>query len=1164
MTELAAHAPSVAVSASLLPLKFSPPSVREDEMLRRDLQALLAEVRLLPVTAVVAPAGYGKTTLLAQWADQLARTGAQVAWLSFEASDQEPALLLAYLIGVIQRILPHAGEQALRILQSVSGLERDWPLVAGALLSDVQRELQSQTILMLDDVHLVSDGPITADLLGYLLRAAPPNLHIVMASRRPLTFAPLPRLRAEGLLLEVGANDLLLQRHEAIELLQRTGVALADAELDLLLERTGGWMLSVQLAVRTLARQTPEQRRVYLQGLATNQHDLFEYLASEVLAALPPRLVDRLICAALLGQANPSLLDEALGVDDSAQLIEQAIALGLPLTVDTGASNGERIFRFHPLWQRLLADRALTRFDRVTVRDLHQRFGMVLARHDQIEAALRHLAATDNPAAIAHALREYAWPLIDSPQRDSLRNWIERLPPEVRDRDPELLHMHGWSLFNTDRERALQLISQAAEQYRLANAPAQELRALRDMAVLLFWSDAPVEFAAVCRRVIAAAARTNDAWSRGAALVGLMALAYSQGRFRAALRIARWADRRPLSVLWQWLLAALRASIYTQQGCPAEAMSAINAALELPRIDRNDMLRQSLLLLQAMALFQQGKGEAALDQVQECYYRLSDYVPGSVLAGNAALILALLLIEHDRFEEAATSLQRVRQIVAHLDDRLLGARARIVEIYGMLRNHQPAAAAAHALAFWQKLRDQPAASAQHSPYCDSRYLNTQDLWLQSLLLIAIGEGGERDQALALADELLSFMDRRYDGLFRALIHIYRAYLVAQCQSSSPAIKEDLLSACTICDRAGVESLPFLPRPAMLWAIKTALQLGLSSRAMIAALRQFDTTTLASILIPLLDESFPVALRVRSAGLIGDLSVVNAYGTLRALLKDRSPHVRQAAQEALERLSYRPPYRLMIRALGGFQVLRGDQEVRDRDWRSVKARQLLQLLLIERGRMLPREQIMDMLWPGLDNESASNNLRVTISRLIKALEPDRPEGAPTYYILQQGDTYGFNIESDHSYDVADFVQAVEHGRRELQRNRRTEAREAFQVAVSLYAGQFLPDSLYEDWSVVERERLGLLFTDAALSLGRILFDEGKYHDAIALGWRVLEYDKAQEEAYQLLIRGYGAIGERSTAIRLYQRCVAALRDDLGVDPLPETVALFEQVRGKRAS
>ena len=81
---------------------------------------------------------------------------------------------------------------------------------------------------------------------------------------------------------------------------------------------------------------------------------------------------------------------------------------------------------------------------------------------------------------------------------------------------------------------------------------------------------------------------------------------------------------------------------------------------------------------------------------------------------------------------------------------------------------------------------------------------------------------------------------------------------------------------------------------------------------------------------------------------------------------------------------------------------------------------------------------------------------------------------------------------------------------------------------------------------------------------IFFDEGQFHEAIKLGWRLLEYDKAQEEAYQLLIKAYHAIGERSTAIRLYQRCVTALREELGVEPLPETVALFELVRGKRAS
>ncbi len=1157
MTELAEHAPSVAVSAPLLPLKITPPPVRPDEILRPDLQAMLAEVRLLPVTLVVAPAGYGKTTLLAQWADQLIQTGAQVAWLGLEASDQEPALLLAYLIGAIRRVMPFIGEQALRILQSISGLDRNWPLVAGALLGDIQRELQSPTVLVLDDVHTIAEGPITTDLLGYLLRAAPPHLHIVMASRRPLTFAPLPRLRAEGALLEVGAHDLLLRRHEVIELLTRADVTLSDEEIDLLLERTGGWMLSVQLAVRTLARLTPAQRYPYLQGLATNQYDLFGYLASEVLSELPEQLIDRLICAALLGQVNPALLDEALQVKDSAQLIEQAISLGLPITLETGNSiNGERIFRFHPLWQRLLADRALTRFDRAFVRELHQRFGEVLARHDQIEAALRHLAAAENPAAIARALREHAWPLIDTLQRESLRSWIERLPPEVREHDPELLHMYGWSLFTTDRERALELISEAAEAYRQSGLPTQELRALRDMTILLFWADTPSKFEQVCRQVIAAAQRAADPWSRGAALIGLMALLYNRGKFRAALRVARWADRRPLSVLWQWLLAILRASIYIQQGYPADALAAIRAALELPRIDRNDMLRQSLLLLQAMALYQQGKRDDALSQAQESYQRLNDYAPGSVLTGNAALILAILLVEHDQSEVAETYLQRVRQIAAHLDDRLLAMRARIIEIYALFRNAQPTATA-QALQFWRQISTQREEGVFATLYA-------QELWMQSLLLIVLGEGGEQEQALELAQELIAAMDHRNDGLFRALVHIYRAYLVAQTRPNDPLITTDLTTACAICDQAGVQSLPFIPQLAMKWAIATALRLGLSSQAMLAALRQLDAATLSAMLTPLLDESVPLKIRLRSATLIGELGLVSAYSALRSLLKDRSLQMRTAASEALERLIYRPPYRLVIRALGGFQVLRGDQEIRDRDWRSVKARHLLQLLLIERGRMLPREQIMDMLWPGLDAESASNNLRVTVSRLIRALEPDRPEGAPTYYLLQQGDTYGFNIESDHWYDVAEFVRAVELGRHALQRNQLNEARKAFQEAVTLYSGPFLPDSLYEDWSVVERERLGLLFTEAALNLGRILFDEKQFHDAIKLGWRVLEYDKAQEEAYQLLIRAYGMIGERSTAIRLYHRCVTALREELGVDPLPETVALFEQVRGKRAS
>jgi DNA-binding SARP family transcriptional activator len=249
-------------------------------------------------------------------------------------------------------------------------------------------------------------------------------------------------------------------------------------------------------------------------------------------------------------------------------------------------------------------------------------------------------------------------------------------------------------------------------------------------------------------------------------------------------------------------------------------------------------------------------------------------------------------------------------------------------------------------------------------------------------------------------------------------------------------------------------------------------------------------------------------------------------------------------------------------LGAFTVWRGDHEIRDREWRSSKARQLLQLLLTERGRALPRERVVEALWPDMEIEAATNNLRVTINRLSKALEPDRPEGAPSAYLIQQGETYAFNTASDHHIDVVEFTDAVAEGRRADQRGQRTAVIAAYRRAVQLYGGPYLPDNMYEDWTVVERERLALMFVEIALRLGTLLLEEGAVHETIGLGWRVVEIDQTQEEAYRLLMRAYAALGERSTALRLYARCVDVLQNELGITPLPETTALYHALRDMR--
>jgi DNA-binding SARP family transcriptional activator len=438
--------------------------------------------------------------------------------------------------------------------------------------------------------------------------------------------------------------------------------------------------------------------------------------------------------------------------------------------------------------------------------------------------------------------------------------------------------------------------------------------------------------------------------------------------------------------------------------------------------------------------------------------------------------------------------------------------------------------------------------------------NTQDLQLRLLLALVLGEGGDPQRALALTRQIAADMAQQGYRLFLTSAQLYTAYLAGIC-SDQPARDAALRAGWALIEADNQHFIPMLPPAALRDAVVAALRMEIAPPTIGQLLRQHLPDQAIELLRGLLDAAEP-NVRANAVRLLGELGASAAYPALRGLLKDRSAPVRQAAEEALSRLVYRPPYTLRIRTLGTFGIWRDDHEVRDRDWRSSKARQLFQLLVTERGRTLPRDRVLEALWPEMDVDAASNNLRVTLNRLGKAIEPDRPEGAPPAYLLQQGDTYGFNMESDHQIDAADFADAVARGQRAARRGQRAAAIAAFRTAIGLYGGPYLPDNMYEDWTVVERERLAMLFNDAAIRLGALLLEEGLAHEAIGLAWRVLENDRAHEEAYRLLMRAHATLGERSTALRLYARCVTMLHDELGVEPLPETTALYNTLREMR--
>ena len=272
--------------------------------------------------------------------------------------------------------------------------------------------------------------------------------------------------------------------------------------------------------------------------------------------------------------------------------------------------------------------------------------------------------------------------------------------------------------------------------------------------------------------------------------------------------------------------------------------------------------------------------------------------------------------------------------------------------------------------------------------------------------------------------------------------------------------------------------------------------------------------------------------------------------LEARLRAIEPHYveRLLDSAGMTDVEYHPGYSLAVRTLGPFRVWRGNEPVEAQDWKREKARQIFQLLLTFRGQWFYREQIVDRLWPNLAPEAAERDFKVALHALSNALEAHRPRSAAAFFVIRRGNIYGLNPAASIIVDADDF-----------QRLAGSEQVSELQRALAIYQDDYLAESLYEDWSNGERQRLRHLYLTTAERLARHLLQAGQWHETIEVCQTILNRDACWEAAYRLLMQAYFAQGDRTLLHGTYQRCAATLQEELGVEPAPATCALFEQLR-----
>ncbi len=1078
--------------------KFIAPQVKGAHIRRERLHRLLEGAHEVPLTVVVAGAGYGKSTLLAGFVDA---SGVPGLWYELGERDADPQVLALHLAHLCHRVFPGAAARALAALERPGGAAVHWAAAAEALADGLLDRLEQHTLLVLDDFEVLDRAPEALGLINHFVGHLPPRLHVVIASRSRPGLPNLARWRLEGNVLAIDQDALAFDVSEARALIARLGKDSGDdAPIERLVRETAGWPMAVQLVARRLGLGGPPNYGTGPLGSPTAGHeplvtdpearrDLFEYLAREVLDVLPALERDFLLATAPLSRLDSVVCDALTDREDSGDILVRLADRGILLVAPEPTSGGHRL---HHLFRDFLGAR-LAESGRLT--EARRAAAAALSRVGRVAEAIDLWLASDSHDVAAERILAVGPSLVAQGMFETVAFWIRRLP------EPKLAQAPQLALLMGDACRMAARFDSALSWYDRALAaldtdPDGRSRALAAKAQVFLDTVRPAMATALLEE---AARLATDAGRRADLQVLLAENALNHGEpARAEMLLAEAGPDAPAA-------GEVRGRLLLRTGRLQEARAWLRGLLERETQGAVKAHREAALVL---ALVEAFLGNAA-----------------------AARDLAMRGLERARTQGAAWG-----------------------EAVGLIR-------AGHAALVSGQDREAEALYRKSLKLADA--LGVDRLTAEPLLGLTVlagkrGDVGEADRLSARAAEVAS---RHGDAWMVALTGLGLG--VALAQAADPRALRQLDVAEKAFARLGDAHGEL---KAKVWAARVALAPaeGKGAAVRLAALfARIRELGLGEILRGPSLLGFATAAQTReflrdaiAAGLPGPV--------LKAALESGDPDTSEVQAiladlglSTVEDPEAETAAALRIRSLGSFRVWRGSSEIDRKAWGRKIALQLFHLLMVHRNEVLPKSRIIDVLWPDLEPGVADGTFRVALNTLNKTLEPDRPAGREPRYILRQGTAYGLRQGEDLWLDAAEFERLLD-GAAVLEAAGQDPA-DLLVQGLELCEGDFLAEfTEYGAWCDRERERLAVRFSDSAARLARLLLDRGIAAGCAKWAQRLVERDPCAEPAYRLLMTAQYRLGDRTGAMRTYERCVEALSQELDVEPMPETVAVHEAI------
>ncbi len=1087
MSSLLRGAPGAVTGIGVQSAKVQRPLLRPETLARFRLLDWLHVQIHHRILLVIAEAGYGKTTLLADFSG---RTRLRTMWYRIEEDDRDWVTFLSHLVAAGRVHDPEFAATTAALLADTGVTAATLDTVLNTFIAELPPIAEHGAALILDDYHLVDDAPDIKLVVREIVARAPERLTIVFSSRRS-PGVPLGKLRAGGEVAELRTDDLRFDRDETARLFAETyGRPLEPDILADLADRTEGWAASLQLVQAALRDRSPNEIRRMVRNLTGADHELYDYLAEEVVGDLSEELQQFLMRTSILQAITPELAAfvTELTPDEVRTLIAQAERVGL---LSRRGETARDSLRYHPLVGDFLRARLERSVGPAAVEAMHRAIADAVRATDW-RRACHHYSAIGAVTSVADVLELAIEEILATGETAAAGTFL-----------PAVSAIPGRTAFDILRSRL-------------------ELRAGDPRAALKY----------------AMAARTGEP-SSAIALMNLASVAFSAGdagiTLANAAELARIANDSVLTEVAEALLGLARSSV---DGNLRELTTSLRR-LSQAQLGRHESHYAGVTELNLGVIAQgQADPELALSSVKNALGLLGPGQAGSEVAA-ARLVKAWALMHGGKLEAArqeldlaladANELARVEACVEgaeieawYGDDRraaaLLARAADLIPRHGWIERRYSATRAELALR-----RGDYETAASAAAAIDPEHPTSAVGFKSRILSIRAHIDAARGTSRAL------------ESLGVALRHAETQeawFWVRYCQAVTAALGHSAhLNEFVVGLRS--EDHAFLSLVAERIAPRLDA-LSDESRRVVDAEAEARPERWRDALRHQIEAGGAAALvAARLLDRIGERDdIPRLRHVARTMRKDQAADLGRG-------LARRLAPRIFIEDQGRIVIRVGDRPIEGTAIRR-KVLAFLAFLLTKPRFSAAREEVLDALWPDSEPSVALNSLNQTVYFLRRVLEPGYVEDLSPGYVRHESDLVWLDrqLVSSRSQLCADLIRALGAPAKP----------EDVERLATLYQGPFALDFAYEEWAAAHRDTLHAAYLQIIERAVAADTASGHFDRGIALARRALEIDPAAERIEVSLLRLLRMAGAHAAAAEQYEHYATVLRDQLGLEPL----------------